>query len=256
MRHSHRRAFLRASAGQILSLSLIGMMSRRGLASEEGQSEIDGWFSEYAKLGEQLRESPDKQARWQLEMDELFTRVPMPSLLRYFDFNKLVDQMKEEVGTASELFLPLEVKGVSGAITGAEPGKILLAKMAYVRKGKAIPPHGHSNMVSAFLNVSGEFHVRQYDRLKVTDNSMLLRETCNRVCGVGEWSSISDERNNVHWLTAESEDCFLFTTKMIKLVDSRDFHGRINVDVLEAKSLGNSILEAPRITHNQAAEKY
>ncbi len=252
----HRRSFLRASSAQLLSLSLIGMMNRRGWACDQGRDEITAWFAEYASIGERLREAPERQARWQLEMDELFTRVPMRKLLQYFDFSKLADDMTQEIGTAGELFVPIAVNGVSGAIRGAEPEKILLAKMAYVKKGKAIPPRGHSNMVSAFLNISGQFHVRQYDRLQVTDDSMLVRETCNRVCGVGEWSSISDERNNVHWLTAVSEDCFLFTTKMIKIVDGRDFHGRVNIDILDAKSLGNSLLMAPRISHQQAAEKY
>ncbi len=50
--------------------------------------------------------------------------------------------------------------------SGAEPRQMLITKIAGVRQGYSVPPHGHSNMVSAFLCLSGEFDVRLYDRQK------------------------------------------------------------------------------------------
>lgn len=231
------------------------MISRRFTQREEQES-LDAWFVEYTKIGDRLREAPECQTQWQWEIDQHFARLSIPKLLQYVDFHKLAAQMTKDIGTASELFLPVTINGIRGPITGPEPAKVLIAKLAHVRKGRAIAPHGHTNMVSAFLTISGRFHIRQYDRLQMTEQTMLLRETCNRVCGVGEWSSVSDDRTNVHWLTAVSDNCFLFTTKMIKIVDGRDCNGRINVDILNAKLFGNSLLEAPRIGWKEAAEKY
>ncbi len=112
-------------------------------------------------------------------------------------------------------------------------------------------------MVSAFLCVSGEFDVKLYDRLEDTDESMVVRQTADQQkAGVGTWSSISDYRNNVHWLTAKSDNCFLFTCKLIRLEEKRDFKGRINIDMRDPKRIGSSTFQARKISFSESNEIY
>ena len=129
--------------------------------------------------------------------------------------------------------------------------------MAHVRKGSAIPPHGHSNMASAFLCLSGEFDVKLYDRLEEREHSLVVRQTADRKgAGPGTWSSISDYRDNVHWLVAKTDNCFLFTVKMINVEKNRTLKGRINIDLRCAERLGAETFLAPKITSAQAREIY
>lgn len=88
-------------------------------------------------------------------------------------------------------------------------------------------------------------------------NTPWLRQTVNESrAGAGTWSSIFDYRNNVHWLTANIDDCFLFTSKLIRVERKRELNGRINVDVHRAVQLGKSTIRTPKITSREAAEIY
>jgi hypothetical protein len=112
-------------------------------------------------------------------------------------------------------------------------------------------------MVSAFLCIAGDFSVRQFDHIESNDEQMVVRETINeRHAGVGTWSSISDYRNNVHWLTANSENCFLFTCKLIRLEEAREFNGRINIDMRSPEVIGTNTYRARKITSAEARELY
>jgi quercetin dioxygenase-like cupin family protein len=138
-----------------------------------------------------------------------------------------------------------------------EESRLLITKIAHIKKGRSIPPHGHSNMVSAFLCISGRFDVRLYDRLEDRDDAMVVRQTTDlKETKPGTWSSISDYRNNVHWLTATTHDSFLFTSKLIRLEKGREFRGRINIDVKRGRVLGTNTLLASKISSQVASERY
>ena len=112
-------------------------------------------------------------------------------------------------------------------------------------------------MVSAFLCLSGEFEVRLYDRLEEREDSMVVRSTVEQdAAGPGTWSSISDYRDNVHWLTAKSDDCYLFTCKMLSVEQGLPLNGRINIDLKQAKKLNSMTYLAPKITAAEASRLY
>ena len=169
------------------------------------------------------------------------------------------DLSSRNLGGRGEIFVPVDM-GVAGRRSvenEPEASRLLITKIAHIRKGRSIPPHGHSNMVSAFLCVSGRFDVRLYDKLEDRENEMVVRQTLEQKdAKPGSWSSISDYRNNVHWLTAKSDDCFLFTTKLIRLEEDRESRGRVNIDVNQGTRLGSNTYCAAKITPREAAEKY
>jgi hypothetical protein len=253
-----RRSFHRLAAGNSLALGLAHFLHGTVTADDQGMESLNRWFQDYRKLGDQLARGDIKQDAWQDEMTRLFKSVSIPSLMQRIDYERLADKISSsDLGKRGEVFHTLMVSGDSReAGSGPEPRRALITKLAYIKKGRSVPPHGHSNMVSAFLNLSGEFHVRQYDKLADQDDALVIRATDDSVCGAGTWSSISDVRNNVHWITAKSDDCFMFTTKMIELTDDKPFHGRMNIDVLRARDLGSGRLSAHKITAAQAGELY
>ena len=191
-------------------------------------------------------------------MDSLFTNCDTAGLMTRINFDRISGRLKQtELHGCSEIFHPILIDGrpTDGPL-GKEPKRTILTKIAHVRKGGGIPPHGHSNMVSAFLHLSGEFHVRQYNKIAEEEDALVVQPTTDVVGGPGLWSSISDVRNNVHWLTAKTDDAFLFTTKIIELEEGQAVRGRVNIDIREAVPGTGGMLRAPKISKPRAAELY
>lgn len=238
------------------SLPQLAQSNAGDQASDPGISE---WLDRLYQNASRLRTSKISSLQWQEMMDAIYADVPLDQLRQRLDFvslqRQLLDRIPPERG---ELFQLVQLPGSGGTTAdGREPHRMLLTKVAYIKKGRSIPPHGHSNMTSAFLCISGEFAVKLYDKVEEQEEHVVLRQTVDEdSAGSGTWSSISDYRDNVHWLTAKTDDCFLFTSKLIGLEDGRKLDGRINVDVKRAVDLGSQTLRAPKITSKEAAEIY
>ena len=254
-----RRSLLQ-SLGMAAMYTSFARFSQACSGEIASSADVEQWLTRLSSNAQKLRDREISGLQWQEGMDQIFASTPLASLqsrIRLSEMGpKLVDLIPAD---KTELFHRLELPGSSepGTEDGKEPHRVLITKLAYIRKGRAVPPHGHSNMVSAFLCLSGEFEVRQYDRLEEHDDHMVVREAEHQKhAGPGTWSSISDYRNNVHWLTAKTDDCFLFTTKLINIEEKRPLNGRINIDVLRAQKLGSATLRAPKINADQARELY
>ncbi|QDU80140.1 hypothetical protein Pla110_18630 [Polystyrenella longa] len=257
-----RRLMLKTFGISALGMSALGVsFGRVGLADDEtAELDISDWIEKLHTNSVNLGSHQVSALHWQEAMDQIYAGVPMNQLKQRLDFESLrktiLDQMPADRG---ELFHRVELQATASqeSTDTKEPRRALITKVAHVRKGSSIPPHGHSNMVSAFLCVSGEFEVRQYDRLEDQDNHMIVRQTVHdKNAGVGTWSSISDYRNNIHWLTAKTNDCYLFTSKLINVEDHRQLRGRINIDIHRADQLGTDTFKAPKITSREAAELF
>lgn len=83
---------------------------------------------------------------------------------------------------------------------------------------------------------------------------MVIRPTVDEVAGLGTFSSISDEHNNVHWLRALTETAFTFDVIVL------DFNGKQwevdNIDPYAAVSIGGGLIRAPKLDVEAALEKY
>jgi hypothetical protein len=259
MKNFYRRSCLQASGTTLLGL----VMVKLGLGddvTELRDGDLTKWMSRLNGQAIQLADGQISPLRWQEAMDEIFGSAPMASLKEKLKFDQLSKAILEKMpADRGEFFhsIDLSTSQLLDDEGKKEPNRKLIAKIARVNKGCSIPPHGHSNMVSAFLCLSGEFDVRLYDRLDNRPGEMVLRTSMEDVAaGPGTWSSVSDYRDNVHWLTAMTDDCFLLTTKLIMLEPDLPLHGRINVDVRRAKQVGNDTMIAQKISWQEARELY
>ncbi len=259
MPNLNRRSLLQSLgfAAMFTSFAQLSNVADGGLATS---GDVEEWLKTLYANAEKLRKREISGLQWQEAMDSIYGAVPLEKLKERIRFAELAPKVIDLIpADRMELFHRVELPGSDepGSEDGKEPQRVLITKLAYIRKGKAVPPHGHSNMVSAFLCLSGEFEVRQYDRLEEQEDHMIVRESEHQMSAVpGTWSSISDYRNNVHWLTAKSDDCFLFTTKLINIEEKRPLNGRINIDVRRATAVGSSTWKAPKITAAEARELY
>ncbi|MCP4095199.1 MAG: hypothetical protein P8I27_10980 [Pirellulaceae bacterium] len=223
-------------------------------------NELSSWLNRVQQNAVQLSNREISSLQWQEAIDRIYERTPLTELKELLRFDDLRRHILEKIpANRDELFqtIRLETPNVPHQKNGSEPRRELITKIAHVKKGQSIPPHGHSNMVSAFLCLSGEFEVRQFDRLDDRVEHLVVRSSLHeKSAGPGTWSSISDYRDNVHWLTAKTDDCFLFTCKLLRIEEGKPLQGRINIDLRDAKMLGLNTYQAPKISASRAREIY
>lgn len=187
-------------------------------------------------------------ADWRSGLDAAFAAVDTDDILTAIDFDTLV----REAGRAE--------RGVSTApvrLVAEDGGRYaFFPKFFAVGAGRAIIPHGHANMVSAHLTLSGRFRLRQYDRVAVEDDALIIRPTIDRDTVPGDLSSIGDPDDNVHWFVA-LEDAYTFDTIVTNL-DAASASGFdiFNIDPLEASPLGQDLWRAPRLSVADGLAKY
>jgi len=230
----------------------------RSIAGEKA-GDVDTWLGHLHDNASRLKTGSISSLQWQEAMDVIYRDTPLTSLKRHLNFRQLSDKIIAEIPESrGERFHRVDLlESRKRKLDGPEPRRALITKVAHIKKGRSVPPHGHSNMASAFLCISGEFAVRQYDKIEDQAEHLIVRQTVDdSSAGIGTWSSISDYRNNIHWLTAKTDDCFLFTSKLIGLETGRPLNGRINIDVRRAEELGSNTLRASKITSREAADLY
>ncbi len=211
--------------------------------------DIRSWIHQLDSLGRDLLNGQITALAWQDGMDDLYRNIDLGTLLRSIDFEPATKNSAFGSIDQSKNFIPVCFLPHIGA---PEP-MVVTTRLAKISKGSSILPHGHLNMVSAFLILSGAFHVRQYDRLHYDENFFHIRQTSDHVSQPGQWNSHSDDKNNIHWLTAMTDDSYLFSTKLTHIDPNRYFASNLYVDVY-GKDLGNGVIQAERIDLDRALE--
>ena len=128
------------------------------------------------------------------------------------------------------------------------------SKVFGMRRDRAIIPHGHRNMVSCHYVLQGDLHLRHFDKVEEDATHMVIEPTVDMVARPGSYSSISDERNNVHWLRAQSETAHTFDVIVLD-VGGEEWEVD-NIDPYAAEHLGEGRLRAPKLDVAAALEKY
>jgi hypothetical protein len=246
--------------------SLVSLASKQAVAErydwifkadmDEPEVEFQRWYDVLVSNSQSLKQGRISSLQWQQLIGKAYDRAPLLSLRDALDFGNLKEEIIRSVpADKSEFFKEVKLK-TNFHIHQGERQK-LITKVAHVKKGECIPPHGHSNMASAFLVLSGEFDVKQFDKLEDRDNHLVVRKTIDlKNQKAGTWSSIGDYKNNVHWLEAKTDDCFIFSSKVVSVEKSRDLKGRMNIDLLNSKVIGSNTFVAEKISGQKAKEIY
>ncbi|WP_372570729.1 hypothetical protein [Ruegeria jejuensis] len=235
-----------AQLGAITALLSIGC-GASAFAGPAGR-EIERLISRIDELSGSLRGAVISVEDWRAGIDELLSQVPETDLMKGIDFERLAAR----IGFA-EL-------GVSTARIdfGLDEQRTLhfLPKLFAVNTGRSIIPHGHANMVSAHLPLTGAFRLRQYDQVSRDERALTVRPTADRVIRAGDLSSIGEDDDNVHWFIAQ-EPSYTFDVIVSGLDDGREQTFEIfNLDMEAAEPTANGLLNVPRMTVSEALRKY
>jgi hypothetical protein len=153
--------------------------------------------------------------------------------------------------------LPLLPRGTSAEAIHLLDGQAFTPKIFAMGKGRAIVPHGHRNMVSQHLVLQGEMRGRHYERLRDEPGWLVVRPTIDKVFRTGDFSSISDQRDNVHWFVTTSERAYTLDAIVDNLDRSKPYRYHIDfVDPARATAEADGSLRVPRIELEDSLQKY
>ena len=181
---------------------------------------LDRWAQSIADLNRELAAGKIGLTEWQDGVVGLDAGVDLAQLRSYLDFDRLTAAMKfpGKLAETADPKLPVRIN-----VAGIE--RHWFVRFFGMKRGGAIIPHVHNNMVSAHLVVEGQFHARTFDRAAdmadPTGDAVMLRPKYADTLKPGQAISMSDDRDNCHWLVAEADRSFTFDVGVLALSKSR-----------------------------------
>lgn len=249
MRETSRRLFTQNVLGSLLTFSLLETLFECNAFAGKVKPVTSRWLSDVNQLGFDLKNEKVSQIDWQDKLGELFEQVSLEELLKLIDFEKLTKNIKlKERGARSLRFSFGQMEGM--------PEKLPYGKQVFaLKKGRSVVPHGHNNMATAFIILKGEFHGRHYDRLEDEKDHVIIRSTIDEQFAPGDYSTISDFKDNVHWFKAASEPAFIFNIHVLNVGSGKKRTGRVYLDP-HGEELTENRIRAPRLNYDEAHRRY
>ncbi len=242
-----RREFQQQTLGSLLTWSLLNTLFSADAFGDEVKLVAKRWLSDLHTMSLDLRGQKLAPLQWQKQVEELFSQVDLPELLKFIDFDKLTRDIKPL--ESGELSLRATLPKVEGLPTELVFGHQVFA----LNKDRSVVPHGHDNMATAFLVLKGDFHGRHYDRLEDEPRHMIIQPTLDKSFGVGSYSTVSDLKDNVHWFKATSEVGFIFNIHVLSVKPGRA--GRVYIDP-NGEAISGGRIKARKIDHTEANKLY
>jgi hypothetical protein len=245
-----RREFLDAGLLSFLTVALLDTIVAAAAVPSALEAILASWSRELHGCCADLRRGVVPARIWQSEIQALLERVPLDDLLRLIDLERMmrsVDLPDDRATTRDPAFPPLE------GLEGPSPH---IRRVFLLRKDRAIVPHGHRNMVSGHLVIHGRLHVRHFERVHDESDAVILRPTIDRESSPGSASTVSDDKDNVHWLVATSDVAATFDVIVPGLDPGQATHFMDFVDPRGGELLGDGTIRAPRLVASQAFARY
>ena len=245
-----RRTFGRTTMDALLTFSVLETIITSDVLAADVKPITAKWLEEINTLSRDSKKNKLTQVQWQTKVEALFEKVNLPELLSYVDFKTLISKVKYPENGAKSI--QAKFPQVDGLPTRLQFGHQIFA----MKKGRSIVPHGHNNMATAFIVLDGSFHGRHYDRIEDQKDHVIIRPTIDRKFKAGDHSSISDDKDNIHWFKLNSDIGHVFNVRVVtNRPDGGPATGRVYVDPQGEKMSDGKIL-APRMKSKDAHKKY
>lgn len=215
-----RRTFFSAFAG---AAALHTILSSGALASPP--ADLNRWAQDVADLNRALAAGKLPLLAWQDQIATLNTGISLVALRSYLDFERLTAAM-----TFPSNLAETKDPKFPAAINVAGIERPWFIRFFGMRKGGAIIPHVHNNMVSSHLVIEGAFHARTFDRIQdlPAENAVMLKPALDATLKPGGIITMSDDKTNGHWLIAEQDRSFTFDVGLVDLSKTRTYALKAN----------------------------
>jgi hypothetical protein len=250
MHAESRRSFNRKLLGSLMTFGLIETLVSHDLFADSVKPVIGKWVVEMHDLARDLKDQKLKDVDFQAKLEDLYRRVDLQELIKLVDLDKVARSVKYPALGAANLGVDLsQVEGL--------PKKVLLGKQIFaMQKGRSVVPHGHNNMATGFIVLRGNFIGKHYERVEDLDDHYLIKPTIDRVFKPGEYSTISDHKDNVHWFKADSDTGFIFNVHVMGYnPDNPKSAARVYVDP-DGEKVAGGLIKAKVISSAECHKKY
>jgi hypothetical protein len=247
-----RREFATTSVGAVSAVVAYGLIETlwsRDLFAADVKPTIEKWLHELIEMSNDLRGQKLTDLQFQTKMEELYQRVDLKALTTLVKLDEIEAKKKlPDNGALSAGFDLSQVKGLPEIRFGRQ--------IFGCKKGRSIVPHGHLNMCTGFIILSGEWHGRHYDRIETAAEHYIIKPTIDRKFTAGELSTISDHKDNIHWFEAVSEKAYIFNVHVTGYDPAiKGNSGRLYLDP-HGEKLANGLVKAAKLTSEQCHKKF
>lgn len=232
----------------LTSIAFLDLLFTNNLFASPVKTISARWLSELHTMCKDLRTSKITQFEWQKQIAEFHNKLPLSDLLKLIDYENAVKSLKyPDKGVVTKDPIFPKVEGISENYSFS--GRIFGMK-----RERAIIPHGHTNMSSCHRILNGEVLLKQYDRIRDEDDYMIIKKTVEETASAGSFSSISDNKDNVHWLVTNTPYAHTFDVIVAGLhhkpteVD--------NIDIYQAQKVEGDLLKVKKLSWKEALGKY
>lgn len=241
-----RRAQL---TGSFAAFVMVALAAEVAVARPARRMAARDWIDRQDELARALKRGEIAPSAWMTDVERLARDIDVAELMADVDAATLTtfaptgnDPRKRSVRFVDSDGTPRRL-GYGAALFDFAPGNV-------------ITPHGHRNMVSSHLVVGGALRVRNYDRLRDVDGAMVIRPTGDRLARVGDLSTMSSARDNIHWFVPHRGAARTFDV-IISGLDAGQADYEIKaIDPLGGRRLADGSIVAPIIGFDTAAAKY
>ena len=245
-----RRDFAQSMLGTMFSLTLVGSLCEAQSLTGSVKPIAHKWAFEMEQISKDLRAGKIKPIEWQEQIESLLGQVDFPDLLKAIDYDRLAKSTKlfDDHETAED---------VSFSKIKKLPDELSFAPYFFgMKKGVSIVPHGHQNMTTMHMMLKGEAHGWHYDRIADEPEHLIIKMTKDKLLTVGDVSTISDQRDNIHWFKAQTEPVFMFNIGVYGLNPNITTTGRDYINPNQGETLKDGSIRVPRITDEMAYKIY
>jgi hypothetical protein len=246
-----RRTFNAHLLGSLAAYGLIEDLFCRDAFADSVKPVIHQWLRDLNTLSRDLKvDHKLKDTEFQAKLEALYKRVELPELLKLLDLDKLARTAQLPDNGAKNLGIDLrKVEGL--------PEQLAFGKQIFcLKKGRSVVPHGHSNMCTGFIVLRGTFEGKHYDRVETHAKHYLIRPTIDRAFKAGEFSTISDHKDNVHWFKATSDTGFIFNIHVLGYDPAiKGSSSRLYLDP-DGEKVKGGLIVAKKMTSRECHKKY
>ena len=245
-----RRTFTQNILGSLLTLSLVKGLCAADALAHPVKPHAKKWLIEMEQVTSGLKQGKVQPIEWQQQIESLMSHIELKDLLAAIDYERLAKAavFPEDHESAENVDFS-QFEGL--------PSELSFAPYFYaMKKGVAIVPHGHRNMASMHMILKGQAHGWLFERISDDPQYLIIKPTKDKVMVTGEASTISDQRDNIHWFKALTDPVFMFNIGVFGINPSEGFTGREYVDPLNGEKQKDGLIRARRLDVKEAYKLY
>ena len=244
-----RRGFGKQILGSLLTYSMLQTVLSSDALAQSVRPIAAKWLADVHQICGDLKGAKLKQVQWQTQVEQLFAQVDVADFLSFVDFDQLVKTVQfRDRGEKS-------FRATFPKVEGLPTDLVFGHQMFALKKDRSVVPHGHNNMATSFLILKGEFEGKHYDRLEELDKHLIIKPTIDRKFVRGQYSTVSDHKDNVHWFKATSDTAFIFNIHVLNVDPEIKRSGRVYVDP-DGEQLSGGRIKAEKLKSVDAFRRY